>query len=109
VKEWSIIFFYPKSRLSGTVIILELRVGTSDRDTIQHLHERQYYHRLREKGCKRKILLVGINVTTGRDKEYSCCIEEYDESKKRHNNSNNNNNSNSCSSNNNKRKKRRLN
>ena len=93
------------------MIILELRVGTSAsaRDTIQHLHERQYYHGLREKGCKRKILLVGINVTTGRDKEYSCCIEEYDESKKRHNNSNNNNNSNSCSSNNNKRKKRRLN
>ncbi|OUM58348.1 hypothetical protein PIROE2DRAFT_16393 [Piromyces sp. E2] len=86
--------FYPKNMFNGIVIILELKVGTSAKDAIKHIYERQYYNGLKEKGYGGKVLLVGINVTK-KTKRYTCVIEEYDErknNKRRNNNISSDNN-----------------
>jgi len=81
--------FYPKNMLNGTVIILELKVGTSAKDAIKQIHERKYYNKIKEQGYEGNVLLVGLNVTR-KTKKYTCIIEEYNE---RNNNIGRNNNS----------------
>ncbi|OUM57688.1 hypothetical protein PIROE2DRAFT_64858 [Piromyces sp. E2] len=112
------LIFYPEEPCNGTAIVLEFTVGkTAVKDTpIKQIYRQQYYRRVRKRGCEGKVLLVGINVVSLPNIEYTCAIEEYDEKngyKRKNNNEkddngddNNNHDDNSNKQNKKKRRKR---
>ncbi|KAL6617961.1 hypothetical protein U3516DRAFT_779973 [Neocallimastix sp. 'constans'] len=70
-----IIFLY------GEIIIIELKVNSTAKEAIKHIHRKKYYNGLKEKGYYGNILLIGINYDQKKVK-YSCVIEEYNNNMK---------------------------
>eukprot|EP00833_Pecoramyces_ruminatium_P007975 jgi/Orpsp1_1/1182007/evm.model.c7180000079500.1 len=96
--------FQPKENNNDIAIIIELKVGTSAEDAIQQIYDRGYYSKLFKNGYKGDILLVGINISKVKKKEYydikkkkkkyTCIIEYFDEKKIKKTNNNTNDNDN---------------
>ncbi len=82
--------FKPKEGNSDIAVIIELKVGTSARDVINQIYNKEYYNKLFKFGYKGDILLVGINILKGK-KTYSCIIEYFDKDKIKNNHNNDNN------------------
>ncbi|KAL6602417.1 hypothetical protein U3516DRAFT_815693 [Neocallimastix sp. 'constans'] len=63
------------------IIIIELKVNSTAKEAIKHIHRKKYYNGLKEKGYYGNILLIGINYDQKKVK-YSCVIEEYNNNMK---------------------------
>ncbi|KAL6594246.1 hypothetical protein U3516DRAFT_916491 [Neocallimastix sp. 'constans'] len=63
------------------IIIIELKVNSTAKEAIKHIHQKKYYNGLKEKGYYGNILLIGINYDQKKVK-YSCVIEEYNNNMK---------------------------
>ena len=70
------IIFLPKekNKVNGKIIIIELKVNSTAKEAIKHIHRKKYYNGLKEKGYYGNILLIGINYDQKKVK-YSCVIE----------------------------------
>ncbi|KAG4082966.1 hypothetical protein H8356DRAFT_1319132 [Neocallimastix lanati (nom. inval.)] len=70
------IIFLPKEKdkVNGKIIIIELKVNSTAKEAIKHIHRKKYYNGLKEKGYYGNILLIGINYDQKKVK-YSCVIE----------------------------------
>ncbi|KAG4083361.1 hypothetical protein H8356DRAFT_1437027 [Neocallimastix lanati (nom. inval.)] len=66
---------------NGEIIIIELKVNSTAKEAIKHIHQKKYYNGLKEKGYYGNILLIGINYDQKKVK-YSCVIEEYNNNMK---------------------------
>jgi len=77
------IIFLPKekNKVNGKIIIIELKVNSTAKEAIKHIHQKKYYNGLKEKGYYGNILLIGINYDL-KKVEYSCVIEEYNNNMK---------------------------
>ncbi|KAG4083368.1 hypothetical protein H8356DRAFT_1437034 [Neocallimastix lanati (nom. inval.)] len=77
------IIFLPKekNKVNGKIIIIELKVNSTAKEAIKHIHRKKYYNGLKEKGYYGNILLIGINYDQ-KKVEYSCVIEEYNNNMK---------------------------
>ncbi|KAG4097811.1 hypothetical protein H8356DRAFT_1291734 [Neocallimastix lanati (nom. inval.)] len=77
------IIFLPKekNKVNGEIIIIELKVNSTAKEAIKHIHRKKYYNGLKEKGYYGNILLIGINYDLKKVK-YSCVIEEYNNNMK---------------------------
>jgi len=73
------IIFYPKDKIKGIVIIMELKIGKSAENVIKQIYEKKYYEDIRRKDYKGKVLIVGINCN--KDKDHECIVEDFDKEK----------------------------